>query len=500
MLALQRACGNRAVSSLMRQARTGGRVLQRQPLDVTGADQIATDQGTFLRFPNRGHHTNQTDRPRFLRPRTDMQEYQGAGNNGSEVIHPAVATALDTLMQALLAEGNRLGDESMRQAVVASAWRPSALSEGRAYLRSLRRTITQHPDELPNPFPESLVETAQSELGTVGSAAHNEFRAALARAPGWDQAQADFLIRETGRFKAPRGGSTHHSGVVADINFPYATAGGRVQWHGMDRARNADAFRSAAGQWLAQHAPALGFDTYDTSAEIWHQEWRNWAGTAADPNAPAAAAGGAAAPAAGGGAAAPAQAPAAGELQDTDIARLRKLRSARGPRRCRTCSRGDERPAADRARRRRRRGAARPGAARAGPRSGGLHPRAAARGREPGAAAAAAGAEARPARAQGPGREQGQAAARGREPARRGHRRGDKDPERATGRTPAGRPNRAPSARCSGSCSTGSRVTQREQPAQKIKPPPGGPGLRGCDRQRAAPGSGDAPSRSSRRI
>ena len=322
VLALQRACGNRAVSSLMRQARTGGRVLQRQPLDVTGADQIATDQGTFLRFPNRGHHTNQTDRPRFLRPRTDMQEYQGAGNNGSEVIHPAVATALDTLMQALLAEGNRLGDESMRQAVVASAWRPSALSEGRAYLRSLRRTITQHPDELPNPFPESLVETAQSELGTVGSAAHNEFRAALARAPGWDRAQADFLIRETGRFKAPRGGSTHHSGVVADINFPYATAGGRVQWHGMDRARNADAFRSAAGQWLAQHAPALGFDTYDTSAEIWHQEWRNWAGTQADPNAPAAAAGGAAAPAAGGGAAAPAQAPAAGELQDTDIARL----------------------------------------------------------------------------------------------------------------------------------------------------------------------------------
>ena len=314
VLALQRSGGNRVVGSLMRQA-AGRRLLQRQPLDVTGADQIATDQGTFLRFPNRGHHTNQTDRPRFLRPRTDMQEYQGAGNNGSEVIHPAVATALDALMQALLDEGNRLGDESMRQAVVASAWRPSALSEGRAYLRSLRRTITNNPDELPNPFPDTLVDMAQSELGTVGSAAHNEFRAALARAPGWNQAQADFLIRETGRFKAPRGGSTHHSGVVVDINFPYATAGGRVQWHGMGRERNADAFRSAAGQWLAQHAPALGFDTYDTSAEIWHQEWRNWAGTAADPSAPAAAPG-----------AAPATAPAAAagtaELQDTDLAGL----------------------------------------------------------------------------------------------------------------------------------------------------------------------------------
>ena len=246
MLALQRACGNRAVSALM---------LQRQPLDITTARRVTTADGDFLRFPAGRHHTNQTDRPRFLHPRSVMITYTGAGNNGSEVIHPAVATDLDRLMTAMRAEGTRLGDESLNQAVVASAWRASEASEGAAYLRALRKTIRLHPDELPNAFPESLVELAQSELGTVGSTAHNDFRARLAAAPHWDQAQADFLISETAGFKAPRGGSTHHSGVVVDINFPYVTGRGRVAWHGMNRERNADAFRSAAGQWLNQHAP-----------------------------------------------------------------------------------------------------------------------------------------------------------------------------------------------------------------------------------------------------
>ena len=73
----------------------------------------------------------------------------------------------------------------------------------------------------------------------------------------------------------------------------------------LDRDHNADAFRSAAGQWLAQHAPQLGFDTYNTKKEIWHMEWRKWRGTSADPSARAPAGGGAQAPA-----------PAAAELPD----------------------------------------------------------------------------------------------------------------------------------------------------------------------------------------
>ena len=288
MLALQRACGNRAVSALM---------LQRQPLDITKAKSVTTPGGVFLRFPAGKHHTNQTDRPRIMHPRSAMKKYTGAANNGSEVIHPAVATDLDRLMQAMRAEGTRLGDESLKQAVVASAWRPSEESEGVNYLSALRKTIRQNAAKLPNAFPESLVAMAKSELGTVGSAKHNEFRAALAAAPGWDQAQADFLIKKTSGYKAPRGGSTHHSGVVVDIDFPYVDKDGKVDTHAMHRERNADAFLSAAGQWLNQHAPGLGFDTYDTEKEIWHMEWRNWRGTAVDPSAPAPATGGAQAPA-----------------------------------------------------------------------------------------------------------------------------------------------------------------------------------------------------------
>ena len=174
MLALQRACGNRAVSALM---------IQRQPLDVTEARRVTTRQGLFLRFPARHHHSNQADRPRFQHPRTVMEEYTGAGNNAAATIHPAVATALDGLMTAMRAEGTRLGDESLTQAVVASGWRPSEASEGAAYLRALRKTIRQNPDELPNAFPESLVELAQSELGTVGSTAHDEFRRSSRRPP-----------------------------------------------------------------------------------------------------------------------------------------------------------------------------------------------------------------------------------------------------------------------------------------------------------------------------
>jgi hypothetical protein len=269
------------------------------------ARRVSTTHGEFLRFPAGGHHSNEIDRPRFIHPRSAMTKYEGAGNEGSNEIHPAVATDLDRLMRALRAEGTRLGDESLKQAVVASAFRAPAAKEGRLYLNSLRKTISKHPQKLPNPFPESLVEMAQSDLGTVGSAAHNRFRAALAAAPGWDQKQADYLIEVTSGVKAPRGGSTHHSGVVVDINFPYVTSAGRMEWHGMDRDHNADAFRSAAGQWLAQHAPQLGFDTYNTKKEIWHMEWRKWRGTSADPSARAPAGGGAQAPA-----------PAAAELPD----------------------------------------------------------------------------------------------------------------------------------------------------------------------------------------
>jgi len=283
-----------ATQTLSRSPAAGSRRrLQRQALDETGATRLTTADGEYLRFGRVRHHSNATNRPQFIHPQSAMVRYTGEGSTGhgvaqGELIHPALQDPLNRLMTALRAEGQRLNDESMKQAVVASAFRPPEVSEGNAYLRALRKTIRLNPTELPNPFPTALEATARSELGPTGSAAHNRFRDALAASPGWTREQANFLIHETGRFKAPRGASTHHSGLVVDINFPYATNRRTVRWHGINRENNADAFRAGAGQWLNQHSTEFGFDTYSTEAEIWHMEWRDWRGTSADPAGPAA--------------------------------------------------------------------------------------------------------------------------------------------------------------------------------------------------------------------
>ncbi|MBL8058570.1 MAG: hypothetical protein JNK29_17835 [Anaerolineales bacterium] len=290
ILALQHAVGNRVVQRLL----AAGPLVQRaHELDVSGARRLATRQGNFYRFRRVRGHRNEAGRPQFQHPATAMTAYSGAGNNGRAEIHPAVNTALDTLMAALLAEGARLDDESLKQAQVRNGFRPPEEAEGRAYLGALRKTIRQNPDifgELE--FPAALESQAISELGFTGSAAHDAFRDAIARQPGWTAGLARQLIQITAGFKAPRGGSTHHSGLVVDIDFPYATSRTNVNWHGVNRENNPGALRSAAGAWLNTFAPAFDFDSYNTNKEVWHMEWRNWAGTAADPNAAAASAAG----------------------------------------------------------------------------------------------------------------------------------------------------------------------------------------------------------------
>jgi hypothetical protein len=253
-------------------------------LDTTGAERFTTPSGKFYRFASVSSHKNSTSRPQFQHPATAMKAYSGAGSNGAALIHPAVSSALNTLMAALIAEGARLDDESMKQAVVDNGYRPSALSEGQAYLGALKKTIAQNPKifgELT--FPSSLESTATSELGFSGSSAHNAFRDEIAKQPGWNASLAQQLVSITAGFKAPRGGSTHHSGLVVDINFPYATSDKSSKFHGIARENNANALRSAAGNWLNTFAPGFGFDSYDTGKEIWHMEWRDWSGTSADP-------------------------------------------------------------------------------------------------------------------------------------------------------------------------------------------------------------------------
>lgn len=240
-----------------------------------------TAQGYMTQMQKPPNRTDTADRPQIIGSELAMVEFEDA------TVHPAVVAALRALMAGLHAEGARLNDESARRARVASGWRPSQVSEGHLYLAALRKTIQQGVDPHGNPyayppFPASLEGMATSELGASGSPAHQAFVAALATMPAWSAASASMLVRTTGRFKAPRGGSTHHSGVVVDIDWPVQVGHGVVN-HGMRRERNGAALRTVAGRWLYDHAPAFGFDTYDTAAEIWHMEWRLWRGTAADP-------------------------------------------------------------------------------------------------------------------------------------------------------------------------------------------------------------------------
>jgi len=108
------------------------------------------------------------------------------------------------------------------------------------------------------------------------------FRNAVAAAWGGDRGLAAKLLSIPGGFKAARGGSSHHSGVVVDINFPCVTKDeGAMARHGPGAQRRR--LRSAAGQWLLEHAAEYGFASYNTANEIWHQEWLQWRGTDADP-------------------------------------------------------------------------------------------------------------------------------------------------------------------------------------------------------------------------
>jgi hypothetical protein len=168
----------------------------------------------------------------------------------------------------------------MKQALVSIGFRAPSANEGALYLGALRKTIALNPTIFgPLTFPVVLEAEASSDLGFTGSARHTAFRDKVAAQPGWTAALAQKLVSETGKFKAPRGGSTHHSGVVVDISFPYALSTTVVLNHDTKRERNADALRSAAGVWLNANASSFGFDSYNTDVEIWHQEWRRWRGT-----------------------------------------------------------------------------------------------------------------------------------------------------------------------------------------------------------------------------
>lgn len=255
-------------------------------LDVTAPDVqiITTTSGKFYRFPAASGRRNFERRPQFKHPSSAMEVYTGPGSNGTARIHPAVREPLRRLMTALRAEGDAIGDQSLKQAVVQNGYRGPTYEEGVLYRDALLKTIHDNAAIFGHLTLSSELRTlATSELGFTGSPAHRQFEAAIAHSPQWNADLARQLVAITAEVKAPRGGSAHHSGLALDIDFPYALSNGTITWHHEQRERNTGALRSAAGVWLQKYASDFGFDSYNTSKEIWHQEWRNWAGSSADP-------------------------------------------------------------------------------------------------------------------------------------------------------------------------------------------------------------------------
>lgn len=283
------------------------------PIDESrGTVRRTTSSGKIRTFPLPSANTNQTDRPtmpRFLiSDRSQLVDYEGA--RGSGRVHQVIVEPLNNMIAAMRAEGERIDDKALREAYVHSPWRDPA-GDGRTYLNVIKGVITAHHQchqgsagcvafsqghdgryERANThcpsgfqrvsFPSDLETEAQSVLGRRGSSAWNTFRDHLGQASGWTNALANYCLRQAGRFKAPAGGSPHHSGLVVDLNWPIWD-GHRVRNHNISSRRNEWSRKSSVGVWLNQHAASFGFKSYNEADEIWHMEYVLWAGTAADP-------------------------------------------------------------------------------------------------------------------------------------------------------------------------------------------------------------------------
>jgi len=270
------------------------------PTTPPGDTQLKTDGtkrvdgkgfGNFHVFSQATKVTNNKNRPKFLVPRGTVVEYTGPGSDAraagadygrdSRLIHPVLVEPLTALLTALTQEGQRLDDESMKRVVIGSGWR-SPEQDGAGFLRQLKSQLEEKAAAYGNrTFPASLENEAQSNLHDP--AAQKAFIRHLGEQPGWSAKLAQQLWNDSIGFKAPAGLSPHESGLVVDIDFPYATDSGSARWHGISRKRNADARRSAAGMWLAQYSRDFHFSSYNTEKEIWHMEYLSWHGTEADP-------------------------------------------------------------------------------------------------------------------------------------------------------------------------------------------------------------------------
>lgn len=230
----------------------------------------------YYLFPLPVTHKNQEDRPTEYADEKILETYLGRGSNRSARLHPDVLTPANTFMSALLDYGDEINDWSLQSAVIQNGYRPDDESQGRNYLRIINQTIANNPKIFGNlKFPSTLNTEAQGVLGRRVDPRRTAFQNRVAEAPGWTPGLAQQLFNIVDNAYAPRGSNPHATGFVFDLDFSIYQNGKEITL-GANTAYNRDALKSAAGMWLNQYAMKFGFDSYDTGAEIWHMEYRNW--------------------------------------------------------------------------------------------------------------------------------------------------------------------------------------------------------------------------------
>jgi hypothetical protein len=255
-------------------------------LQLENAELKTVNGHRYYVFPAPPTHTNQNKRPQQYADVNKLKTYMGRGSNGVARLLPDVLAPADLLMSALRDYGTQIDDWSLRSAVIHNGYRPDDATQGANYLRIIKLKIAENnPPVFPKglTFPSNLEADAQGVLGKRGDSRREAFRQNVAASPGWTQALMQELFNRVDRDYAPRGFNPHSTGYVFDLDFSLYYCGqekknktcvDRERMLGTDTHYNGFALRSAVGMWLNTHAMHFGFDSYDTSAEVFHLEYR----------------------------------------------------------------------------------------------------------------------------------------------------------------------------------------------------------------------------------
>lgn len=243
------------------------------PIDTATIKKIKGHQ--YYIFPKPGTHVNLEDRPEKYADPKRLKTYKGAGSNNSAKLLPEVLDAANTLMSALIKYGEEIDDWSMRSAVIQNGYRPDDASQGREYLRIIKKVIKEHPDTFGTlEFPSDLEEEAQSVLGKRGDRRRTAFQTHVAAATGWNSKLTAIMFTLVDNRYAPRGSNPHATGLVFDLDFSIFDGSGERNV-GADPKVNDRALQCAVGAWLNKYSMQFNFDSYNTGIEIWHQELRS---------------------------------------------------------------------------------------------------------------------------------------------------------------------------------------------------------------------------------